>query len=62
MNYEYSNKAGYYGTGTWVIYSYDCIGRKRFHAALASERDAIDYLRWGNNYKALRKREEGPCA
>ena len=43
MNYKYSETAGYYGKGGWVVYSYGCIGGKSVHAVLATEEEAREY-------------------
>ena len=42
MHYDYNPKAGYYGTGGWVVYSYS-YGHKRVHAVLATEEEAREY-------------------
>lgn len=55
MHYKHTENAGYYGSGGWSVYSFDCKGYKTVHAVLGSERDAIDYCRWGSNYKAFQK-------
>ena len=42
MNYKYTEDAGYYGNGGWVVYSYSH-GHKRVHAVLATEEEAREY-------------------
>ena len=45
MWYEYSDKAGYYGTGGWAVYSRDCYGYKNTVKVFDSECEAKRYLK-----------------
>ena len=43
MKYEYSPKAGYYGTGGWVCYTLDCFGYKNTKRVFATEEEAAEF-------------------
>lgn len=41
MTYEYQEKAGFYGTGAWVVYGQpDCFGYKRAKGLFSTEQEA----------------------
>ena len=40
--YAYSKGAGHYGTGAWIVYSYDCFGLMSVTKVFGSEQECIN--------------------
>ena len=40
MFYKYSDTAGHYGAGSWVVFSVDCFGMKSVRLVCTSEEEA----------------------
>jgi len=42
MKYKYSDSAGYYGNGGWIVFSYDFLGHMLVYKVFSTEQECID--------------------